>query len=114
MTLGVALLADAEALHAMEPGKGSLDDPTVATQVRARLDLAARDARRDVPQTQTHTNEREVVRLVGVHLGRPPTRSTARSLDGRDGVDERERDVRVVDVRRGQDLGEGVACAIDD
>jgi hypothetical protein len=82
--------------------------------VRARLDPAACDARRDVPQAQSHTDKAEVVCLVCVRLGRPPARPAPRSLHGRDGVDEWERLVRVVDVRSGQDLGEGVACAIDD
>src|SRR5690348_14719557 len=100
MDLGVALFADAEALEAVEPGEGALDDPAVAPQVRARLDPAASDAGRDVPQAKTHADEGEVVCLVGVRFGRSTARSAAWSLHRRDRVDERKSLDRVVDVRR--------------
>src|SRR5438105_13682276 len=104
MDLGVALLADAKALEAVEPCERALDDPTVATQALARFDCAASNARRDVSQAQAHAEEAGVVRLVRVRFGWSTTGPAARSLHGRDGVDERERLVRVGDVRRRQDL----------
>jgi hypothetical protein len=71
------------------------------TEVLGRLDAFACDADADPAAPEIGATARDVVRLVGVELGRPRAGATgtpAWADDGRDRLDQRLEDARIVQV----------------
>jgi hypothetical protein len=112
-----ALVADAEAAAAEQPGERALHHPPMAAQPLAGVDPAAGDARGDVTSPERTPQVGRVVGLVGVQLGRAPAGpagSPAWTDDRRDRVDQGKQLGRVVGVGGREADGEGDAGAVDD
>ena len=111
--IGEAFITDRETTETVEPGKGPLDNPAVATKLLAGLDPAPGDAALDAALAQVGPTTREIVALVRMQLVGPLAWSTARPLDGFDGFDQVFEDDRVMDVGRGEPNCEWDALAVD-
>jgi hypothetical protein len=88
-----SLVADAQAAKAQQPRLGALHHPAILTQSLGGVDPPAGNAWGDAAGAQGATQVRGVVGLVGVKFDRPlarPTRSSTRTDDRRNGVDQRE------------------------
>ncbi len=113
----LALVAGGEAAEAREPGDRPFDHPAVATEALGRLDALARDADADPTASEVGAAARDVVGFVGVELGRSkpwPPRPPARPDNGRDRLDQRLEDARVVQVGRRQADGKWDPLAVHD
>ena len=106
MDVVAALVADHEALHLVQPRERPLDDPAVAPEALARVDLRPRDAALDPAPLERPLVATRAVPLVGVELLRTLARATDLAADGRDGVDEALEERDFVDVGRGEERGE--------
>lgn len=53
MDVGTLLIADAQSAKLVEPGKGSLHDPSPSTEATAVFGLAHREQRHDAAVAQT-------------------------------------------------------------
>lgn len=81
-------VADHEALPQVQPRVRALDDPAVAPEALARLDLRARDAGGDAAPLERAPVAARVVALVGVEFVGAATRASDLAADRRDRVDE--------------------------
>jgi hypothetical protein len=109
----VALVAHIQPAEATQPGLGALHHPAVVPQSLARLAPFARNPTADPPPPQILPTVRRLVRLVGVHLGRPAARATSGLLDRLDGVQQRLEPTDVVHIGRGEVRRERDALAVD-
>jgi hypothetical protein len=82
---GFAVVADAQAVVAEQPGYGAFDDPPVLAESGAGLDAFAGDAHRDASVTDPFPELGVVVGPVGVELGRLAAAGAAAGLDSEDG-----------------------------
>ena len=109
----MAFVSDDETAKLVDPCEGSLDDPSMLSQMLAAVDAAPRDARDDASGAHVVSATVEIVALVGMEFVGPPSR-TASSLTHRsDGVDHRGERFAVVDVGAGQNDGERDAGPVD-
>jgi len=113
MDIGPPFIPNPQAAEAREPGEGALHHPAVAAQLRAALDLAARDPGRDAPLAARRATMRSIVALVGVQLGGSPPRAPQRLLDRGHGVEHRRQRETVREVRRAQAEREREAVPLD-
>lgn len=109
----MAFISDDEAAEMVEPGDGSLDGPSMLSQMLAAVDAAPCDAGRDAPGPQVVSATLEVVALVGMQFVGPPSRAAAPLAHGPDGVDHRGERLAVVCVGAGQDDRERDAGPVD-
>ena len=115
MDVGAALVSDAQAAVAGEPGEGPLHNPPVATEVGAALDATAGDARDDAAGAALLAAPAVVVGLVGVELVRPTARTaTMAGPYRRDGVQGRGQHAAVVAVGPTERQAERRAAGIRD
>jgi hypothetical protein len=101
--VGTALVADAEAATAEQPGERALDYPAMPSQSLAGLHPPARNPRRDTAGAQGTPEEGGVVGLVGVQFAGAlagATWSSSWSDDRGDGINEGEQLGRVVGIGR--------------
>src|SRR5215207_6465511 len=99
----VALVADRQPAVRGEPGQRPLDHPAVTAELRARLDALAGDAAADAASAEILSAAGNIVRLVGVQLGRALARAPGlarRAPQGRDRRDQRLEEPGLVDVGR--------------
>jgi hypothetical protein len=75
-----SLVAHFEASKAIEPGEGTLNDPTVASQRLAAMNATLGNARHNARLAELLAATRRVVALVGVELERSKARRTRRPL----------------------------------
>ena len=98
MEVIASFVANEEAAIAVQPGEGTLDDPTVASELRFRLDAGASDARGDVSASERLAPGTAVVGLVGVEFGGASARATTRTFDRRNGIDGIEEHGSLIDI----------------
>jgi len=84
----VAFISDDEAAAAVDPCEGSLDHPSVLSQLLAAFDAPPCDTRGDASLAQVAAASVEVVALAGMQLGRPFAWPPALVAHGMDGVAE--------------------------
>ncbi len=107
-------IPDTQAPVAMEPGKGSLHHPAVATQLGPRFDPLACDADLDVAARQGTATAGIVVPLVRMQLGRAFAPLTGRGPDRRHGIEQRLEEHAVVAVRPGHERCQRETAPIDE
>ncbi len=78
MDVGAALVAGAEPLEGVQPGKAALDHPALAAEAEAVGDAAAGNPRGDAARAQLPAVGVEVVAAVGEQLPRSPNSSRGR------------------------------------
>jgi hypothetical protein len=100
MNVRPPLVPHDEAPKPMNPRERPLDDPSIATESRARLDAFARDPRRDAAHAGRDAEGAIIVGFVRVELLRPTPGTTARAADGRHGVQHRDEHLPLVKVGR--------------
>jgi hypothetical protein len=111
--VGAPLVADGEAAEAAEPGQGSLNNPSVPAQPRARLHATSSDAGPDGAGAALLTATTMVVGLVGVELLGPPTGPALAVPHARHRVEGGRQHQAVVPVRRAQTDAERRAPSVD-
>jgi hypothetical protein len=107
-----ALVADGEATELVEPGERAFDDPAMTPKPVARIDPFAGDPNFDPAAMQEATAARDVIRLVGVELDRTFAGATARTLDGRNRINQLLEDGTVVTVGAGDERRERGAAPV--
>ena len=112
--MGMAFVADDEAAEAVEPGDGTLDDPSVSPEFLAALDAAPCDAGGDTSISYGGAAAWKVVSLVGMKLVRPAARGPALLAHGCQRIEQRLKGFAVVKVGAGQEESEGQSVAIDE
>jgi hypothetical protein len=100
--VGAALVADEEALEAVQPGEGALDDPAVTPQTGAVLGLPARDHRLDASLAEQPAVLVVVVAAVGDHAVRSMARPANKAAHRGHCIEERDQLGDVVAVRAGE------------
>jgi len=98
MDVGTLLIADAQSARLVEPGEGSLHDPSPPTKTTAVFGVAHREQRDNATVAQTLPNCRRVITAIAQYVIRPMAWTSPRSLQGRDGINERDGLLRVVTV----------------
>lgn len=81
------LVTNSKAAELIHPRERSLDDPSMPSQSRTRLDTATCDPWRDPTLPRRSPTLREVVALVGVSLAWPLAQSASPALDRLDRVE---------------------------
>lgn len=108
------LIADRQPAIAGEPGERPFDNPAVSPEVGLGLDALPSDAVLDAPGDALVTTAAIVIALIGVHLGRPVTRSPAPArLQRWDRIQHRAQHPTVMAVRGGYLDGERDPGAVD-
>ena len=113
MEVSLSLVANDQTPILMDPGDRPLDDPAIASQPFIRLDPLARDPDLDVPLAQEPSAAGDVVRLVGMDLGRPPSATAGWGADRGDRVEHGLEQDAVMPVGPAQARGEGYPMLID-
>ena len=98
MHVGAALVADEQALEAMQPGEGALDDPAQASEPGAVRLVATSDHRLDPAPTQLDEVVLVIVGAVGEDAIGASARTTGEARHRRDGIQQREQLQDVVAV----------------
>ncbi len=114
MDVGPPLGADRQPPIPVQPRQGALDHPAVPTQPLAGLDPPPRDPHRDVARAQEPSAAGEVVRLVGMELGRAFAPAARRGTDQWHGIDQVREHYAVMAVGPGQEVGQRNTLAIGD
>lgn len=83
-------------------GEGSLDHPTIATELVAAVDATAGDTRLDGTPAASAPAAAVVVSLVGMEFGGPAARVTPLAGDRRDAIEQRGEGHAIVEIGRGQ------------
>src|SRR5215207_9142107 len=99
---GLAAVADGEAAVRQQPGDRALHGPAVPAEPLAGLDAAAGDRGCDAASPERSTMAGIVVPLAAVQLPGAEARESGLAggpPDRRHGIDERQRLLRVMDVR---------------
>lgn len=109
----MAFISNDETAELVEPCEGSLDDPSMLSQMLAAFDAASRDAWCDASGTQIVSAPAAVVALVGMQLVGPPSGAAASLAHRPDGVDDRVEGLDIVTIRAGQNDGERDASPVD-
>lgn len=109
-----SFVADCEAAEAVQPGKGSLDDPAMASKLLAGLDAASCDTSLDASSLAGLAASTEVIGFVGMQLGGSASGSASLASDGRDGIQQFVEGLAVVNVGLGQQEGERDALPVGD
>lgn len=109
----MALVADGEATELVDPSEGSLDNPSMLSQVFAAIDAASCDTGRDGPGSQIVSTTLEVVTFVGMQFVGSPSRASAALAHGLDGIDHCGEDFAVMSVCAGQNDGERDTGPVD-
>ncbi len=102
MDVVAALIADREASELPQPHQRAFHHPAVPAQPVTRVDPFAGDADVDVPPGQRRPAAGDVIRLVGMELGRARPALPARASDRRNGVDHLLEDRTVVPIGAGE------------
>ena len=114
MDVRAALVADGESAEAMHPGKGSFNDPAVASESLGRFDATTSDAWNDAPRTTRCPGLAGIECLVAVQLVGSKARAADGLLDGRDAVQQWLQQRGVRNVGPAQLDGEWDALAVDE
>ncbi len=114
MDIRSPLVPDRQSPVARKPGQGPLDHPAVPAQPLARLDALARDPHLDPAAMEEPSTARDVVRLVGMELGRALAPLPGGLADRGHGVDQVREDHAVMAVRPGEHGGQRDALALRD
>jgi hypothetical protein len=114
MDIRSPLVPDRQSPVARQPGQGPLDHPAVPAQPLARLDALARDPHLDPAAMEEPSTARDVVRLVGMELGRALAPLPGGLADRGHGVDQVREDHAVMAVRPGEHGGQRDALALRD
>ncbi len=93
-------VANLQPPESFEPGEGALNHPAMPSKVLFRLDVAPGYAIDDPPLAERLPATWIVVSLVGMELAWFAARTTARALDGRDGIQYRHHHLGIVNIRR--------------
>lgn len=109
----MAFVADDETAELVDPGEGSLDDPSVLAEMRAAFDATPGDTGDDVAVAQLAPTKGMVIGLVGMELGRPSAWTSASATNGLYGIDGSGQNLAVVTIGTGQDDGERNAASVD-
>lgn len=112
MDVVAAVGADEQATAVMQPGEGALDDPTVAAETGAVLDLAASDQRLDAALPNEPAVLVMVVAAVGDQRSRPTSWPTDAAADERHPVEQLEQLGDVVAVAASERPGERDTAAV--
>src|SRR6478672_4826883 len=113
MDVVALLIANTKTTLFEQPGEHALDDAAIPTQATPVFRVAFGNQRLDATRAKGLANLRfGIVSLVTEHFLGPATASTARLLDGRDGINQRNGLLRIVDVRGSVDQGQRCAFAI--
>jgi putative spermidine/putrescine transport system substrate-binding protein len=99
--VGTALVANAQAATAKQPGERALHYPAVPTKALARVNASPGYSWGNAARAQRTPQVREVIGLVGVEFGRSSARSprsSSRADDGWNGVEQRDELSRIVGV----------------
>jgi hypothetical protein len=111
--LGAAVVADEQALEAVQPGEGALDHPAVASEPGAVLGLAAGDLGGDPALAELAAVLVVVVAAVGGYSLGSPARAAELAGHGRDPLDKRDQLGDVVAVAARACPGERESAGID-
>ncbi len=114
MDVAAAVVADKQPFELMQPGKGALDDPAVATKTGAVLGLAACDLRGDAAQAEFAAATVVVVAAVGADTIGTATRPADLAAYRRDTVKQRDQLGAVVAVATRERPGERDPCRVDE
>ena len=106
MGISSPFIANLQPAIAIEPGQGSLHDPTMATEALAGIDLAPRNTRGDASLPQSLPTPRVVVPLIGVQFVRSLSWSSAPSFDRLNGIKRCLQHLGVMDIGSRQGYGE--------
>jgi hypothetical protein len=112
--VGAALIAGAQPLEGMQPGKAALDHPALFAEAGAVRRTAAGDPRSDPASPQLTAVDVVVVAAVGEQLTRSAAGPAASPADRRHAVDQREQLGDVVAVAAGEGDREWNAGGVDD
>lgn len=109
----MTFVSDDKAAEAVEPGDGSLDDPSVSAEFLAALNAAPRDADDDAAAADGCAAACKVVSLVGMKPVWPAAWAPASLAHRFDCIEQRLENFAVVNVGGGQDESERHSVAID-
>ena len=113
MDVSTSFVADNETAHLVEPGEGMLHHAAMLAQALARFDPRAGDAALDPPISQQLLIPARAVAFVGVEFSRALSRMPHLSSDRRNGIEQKSKETRLMDVGWRDQLGEGNALGID-
>jgi hypothetical protein len=102
MNVRPLLVANAQPPELIQPSEGPFYHPSASAQAAAMLGVALCKKRDDASVTQTLPDCLGVVTTAAHHAIRTMTRSSALSLQGRDGVNQCEASPRIVSVGPGE------------
>lgn len=106
MNVVAALVTDDEPFHLVQPCERALDDPAVAPELLAGVELRPRDAALNPAPLECALVAPRAVALVGVELRGAPPWAPDLAADRWDGVDELLEARDLVDVGGREELGE--------
>ncbi len=108
------LVANSQASLLVLPGVRPLHHPAMPPQPLLRFDSWPRNTRNDASSAQFLSVSSRRVRLVSMQLGRPMARRTMRLLHIRDGIQQGEQFMDVMNVGSRQTLGQRQALSVDE
>jgi hypothetical protein len=114
MNVGPALVAHPKSAKLVAPSMGTFNDPTVSSKAVLGFDSSSRNTRLDATISARTAAPRIIVPLVGMQLGRTESRTTPRTRNGRDAIQQIFQNFRVVNVGGGQQQGQRNAFSIDE
>jgi hypothetical protein len=115
MNIKPSLIANGQPTVAVEPGKGTLNDPTMPAQPLATLHSSTGYARNDAPVPQGFSTYSEVVRFVRVQLHWPPAATTSAELllDGADSIYYLDKHLAVMHIGSRTDYRKRYSLPVD-
>ena len=100
MDIGPPFVTNHEPPEVLEPGKGSLDDPTVLAQLLSGLDPTPGDSGEHASDSTGHPAAAKVIGLVGVQFHEPPPGPPSAMPNPWHGIEQLLKGDRIVLVRR--------------
>ena len=98
MNVRPLFVANAQSSELIQPSERPLHDPAPSAQATAMFGVSFRKRRDDASVTQTLPDRFGIITTVAQHAVRTMARTPALTLHGRNGINQRERLLRVVAV----------------